>query len=153
MGAMATGPAHEALDRALAQVGDRWAFLVVHALLDGPKRFGELSEAVPGIAPNVLSQRLKHLERAGVLVTELYSTRPPRLAYDLSAAGRELAGALELLAQWGAGRGGEVEARRHAACGSALERRWWCPTCEQPVDDAEGADGGEGGEGEELHVL
>ena len=137
---MATSPARAALDRALAQVGDRWTLLVVHALLDGPKRFGELSDALPGIAPNILSQRLKHLERAGVLVTELYSTRPPRVAYELSAAGRELAGALELLAQWGAGRGGEGEARAHAACGTALEPRWWCPTCERHVDDAEGDD-------------
>ena len=140
MCAMPTTPAREALDRALAQVGDRWTLLVVHALLDGRKRFGELAEAVPGIAPNILSQRLKHLERAGVLVTELYSTRPPRLAYDLSAAGRELAGALDLLAQWGAGRGGEAGGRAHAACGTALEPRWWCPTCERVVDEAEGDD-------------
>ncbi|HUR24293.1 MAG TPA: helix-turn-helix domain-containing protein [Acidimicrobiales bacterium] len=128
------------LEWALAQVGDRWSLLVVHALLGGAKRFGELSEAVPGIAPNILSRRLKSLEQSGIVVSEPYSSRPPRFAYDLTAAGRELAGALRLLAQWGATRSGEGDGVRHSACGSVMEARWWCPTCERTVDEAEGDD-------------
>jgi len=57
------------LEEATARVGDRWTLLLVQALLDGPRRFNELLEALPGIAPNVLSQRLKHLERERVLVS------------------------------------------------------------------------------------
>lgn len=130
------------LEWALAQVGDRWSLLVVHALLDGAKRFGELSEAVPGIAPNILSGRLKRLEQSGIVVGEAYSSRPPRFTYDLTAAGRELAGALRLLAQWGATRSGDGDGDgvQHDACGSAMEARWWCPTCERIVDEAEGED-------------
>src|SRR5687767_14534312 len=124
------GPAAEEspLERAVARVGDRWTLLVVSALLDGPLRFGELAAALGSIAPNVLSQRLKHLEREGVVVAESYSARPPRFAYHLTASGRELAGALRLLAQWGAA-GASVEGVRHPACGTPMEPRWWCPTC------------------------
>jgi DNA-binding HxlR family transcriptional regulator len=126
------------LERALAEVGDRWTLLVVDALLQGPKRFGELSEGLPSIAPNILSQRLKQLARAGLVVTEAYSARPPRVAYDLTAAGRELAGALRLLEQWGASRAGDADALHHRPCGTAIEARWWCPTCERTVEDPEG---------------
>lgn len=140
MGFMATSP-ESPLERALARVGDRWSLLVVSALLDGPRRFGELQETLAAIAPNVLSQRLKHLEREGVVVAEPYSTRPPRFTYRLTAAGRELAGALRLLAQWGAA-GSDAEGVRHGSCGTAMEARWWCPTCERAVE-GEGGDQGE----------
>lgn len=133
---MAADRGDSPLEWALARVGDRWSLLVVHTLLSGPKRFGELSEAVAGIAPNVLSHRLKHLERAGIVVSRPYSSRPPRFAYDLSAGGRELGGALHLLAQWGASGSGS-EGVQHEACGTSMEPRWWCPTCERAVDDAE----------------
>ena len=126
-----------ALANALERVGDRWSLLVIAALLDGPKRFGELQEELPGIAPNILSQRLRQLERDAVLVARPYSERPPRFEYELTSAGQELAGVLRLLAGWGARDvGGEV---RHSVCGTPLEARWWCPTCEQPVaeDDEE----------------
>jgi DNA-binding HxlR family transcriptional regulator len=119
---------------ALARVGDRWTLLVVAALLDGPKRFNELQDELEGIAPNVLSARLKRLGDDALVVAEPYSTRPPRLVYELSASGRELAGALRLLADWGAGAAGG-EPYRHAVCGTALEARWWCPACEQVVHD------------------
>jgi DNA-binding HxlR family transcriptional regulator len=126
-----------ALANALERVGDRWSLLVIATLLDGPKRFGELQEELPGIAPNILTQRLRQLERDAVLVARPYSQRPPRFEYELTSAGQELAGVLRLLAGWGARDvGGEI---RHSVCGTPLEARWWCPTCEQPVaeDDEE----------------
>lgn len=121
---------------ALERVGDRWTLLVVAALLEGPKRFNELQEELEGIAPNVLSARLKALTEQALVVAQPYSDRPPRFAYELSESGRELAGALRLLADWGARTGGG-EPYRHEPCGTALEARWWCPTCEETVDDAD----------------
>jgi DNA-binding HxlR family transcriptional regulator len=120
---------------ALARVGDRWTLLVVAALLEGEKRFNELQEELDGIAPNVLSGRLKLLGEQALVVARPYSERPPRFVYELTESGRELAGALRLLADWGARAGGQGEPLRHAACGTALEARWWCPSCEQGVDD------------------
>ena len=132
-------PVETALEAALERIGERWALLVVDALLEGPKRFNDLIDLVPGIAPNILSQRLKHLEREAILLARPYQQRPVRYSYELTAAGRELAGALRLLAQWGA-RGSGQAALRHATCGSALEARWYCPTCARTVDDAEPAE-------------
>ena len=90
-----------ALEAALDRVGDRWSLLVVDALLDGPRRFGELRDALPGIAPNILTDRLRRLERERILVSAPYSTRPPRMEYALTGDGRDLASALRLLADWG----------------------------------------------------
>ncbi|HKH19274.1 MAG TPA: helix-turn-helix domain-containing protein [Solirubrobacteraceae bacterium] len=129
---------------ALARVGDRWTLLLVAALLDREKRFNELQDELDGIAPNVLSARLKLLAEQALVVSRAYSERPPRFVYELSESGRELAGALRLLADWGA-RSGAGEPLRHTACGSALEARWWCPSCETIVDDA--AD-----EGDVIHI-
>ena len=120
------------LDAALARVGDRWSLLIVEALLEGPRRYNDLLASIPGLASNVLSQRLRRLEREAIVVARPYSERPPRFTYELTAAGAELAGALRLLARWGAaGSGGPL----HAACGTPLEVRWQCPTCARLVDD------------------
>jgi DNA-binding HxlR family transcriptional regulator len=110
------------LAAALDAVGDRWTLLVIEALLDGPRRFGDLQEAVPGIAPNILSARLKQLEAQALIVAEPYSERPPRYVYEATAAARELAGPLRLLADWGA-------RHREAEAPDTLP----CPTCGQPV--------------------
>ena len=138
MGHRHDAPASPLAD-ALERVGDRWTLLVVAALLDGPRRFNELQEELEGIAPNVLSARLKSLAEQALVVPQPYSERPPRFAYELSESGRELAGALRLLADWGA-RSAGAEPYRHDACGSALEARWYCPACEVVVDDPDADD-------------
>ena len=123
------------LAAALASVGDRWTLLLVEALLDGPRRFGDLQGSLPGIAPNVLSQRLRRLEGEGIVVAQPYSERPQRFVYELTASGQELAGTLRLLADWGARHRDAAEPPRHEVCGTPVEVRWWCPTCDRPVDD------------------
>src|SRR5471030_47040 len=95
------GPVTSGLDEAMARVGDRWTLLVVDALLEGPRRFSELQSDIPRLAPNVLTARLRRLEREGLVSAVRYSDRPPRLEYRITEGGRELAGALRLLAQWG----------------------------------------------------
>jgi DNA-binding HxlR family transcriptional regulator len=131
------------LAEALASVGDRWSLLVVAALLEEPRRFNDLLEAIDGIAPNILSRRLQHLERHGLVVAQPYCERPPRSLYELTPAGRDLAGALRHLTEWGARHHEGAGAPRHEACGSELEAVWYCPTCERPVE----------GGGEDLHYL
>jgi DNA-binding HxlR family transcriptional regulator len=130
-------PATTALEHALDVVGDRWSLLVVSALLDGSLRFGALSDALPGIAPNILTDRLRRLERSGIVRSTPYQERPPRMTYELTGDGRDLASALRLLADWGARHAGDAEPLRHATCGTALEARWYCPTCAVAVDDAD----------------
>jgi DNA-binding HxlR family transcriptional regulator len=121
-----------ALSAALARVGDRWSLLVVDALNDGPKRFADLQVTLPGIATNVLAQRLRHLEENRVLMAVPYSRRPVRYSYALTETGRDLGGAVRLLAQWSADHGGgEANTPTHPVCGTALVARWWCPTCDR----------------------
>ena len=134
----------DALAAALSAVGDRWTLLVISALLQGPRRFGELQEDVAGIAPNILTDRLRRLERAALVVSRPYSERPLRVSYELTASGAELAGALRLLAGWGARNVSGAASPRHSVCGTPMEARWWCPTCQEPVDDQAR---------EELHFL
>ena len=131
------------LGHALDRIGDRWSLLVVEALLDGPRRFGELGEAIPGLAPNILTDRLRRLERERLVVATPYQQRPPRMAYALSGDGRDLASAIRLLADWGARRAGEggEDPPRHEVCGTPLEIRWYCPTCAVAVDRPAGEDG------------
>ncbi len=129
------GAVTSGLDEAMARVGDRWTLLVVDALLERPRRFTELQGDIPRVAPNVLTARLRRLEDQGLVLAVPYSDRPPRLEYRITEAGRELAGALRLLARWGSREsGGEVEGPHHRSCGTALETRWFCPTCARVAD-------------------
>jgi DNA-binding HxlR family transcriptional regulator len=121
----------EPLDVALNVIGDRWTLLIVHRLLAGPGRFNELLTEVPGIAPNILTKRLRHLETSGVIVASAYSQKPVRLHYELTASGHDLALTVSNLRSWGAQRGGGHGARH--VCGTELEFRPWCPHCEAMV--------------------
>lgn len=134
-------PLADALDR----VGDRWTLLIVASLLAGERRFNELQDELDGIAPNVLSARLKQLAEQALIVSRPYSERPPRFVYELTESGRELAGALRLLADWGARSAGAGEPLRHTACGTTLDARWWCASCDTIVDDA-------AEEGDVIHI-
>ena len=135
------------LGAALERVGDRWSLLVVEALLDGPRRYNDLLETLTGIAPNILADRLRRLERERIIVARPYSDRPPRMDYSLTTDGRDLASALRLLADWGAKRAtspvginADHEPLRHDSCGTPLEARWYCPTCAVAVADDEAPD-------------
>ncbi len=130
-------PHDSPLAAALERVGDRWSLLLVEALLPGPRRFNELTEAVSGIASNILADRLRRLESERIVTATPYSERPPRFAYALTDEGQELAGALRLLADWGSRVSRESEPLRHAACGTPVEARWYCPTCDRPVEGRE----------------
>ena len=127
------------LHAALAKVGDRWTLLVIEALLAGSRRFGDLQAEVSGIAPNTLSARLKALEADGLVIARTYSERPPRYEYTLTAAGKDLAGAISLLTAWGSRHSDEADAPRHGLCGTPLDVRWYCPTCDREATESEEA--------------
>ncbi|HJP70191.1 MAG TPA: helix-turn-helix domain-containing protein [Candidatus Limnocylindria bacterium] len=129
--------AQSPLAAALERVGDRWSLLLIEALLDGPRRFGELSDAVDGIAPNILADRLRRLEGERIVRATPYSERPPRFTYALTDEGLELAGVLRLLADWGGRGSANAEPMRHALCGTPVEARLWCPTCARALDEHE----------------
>jgi DNA-binding HxlR family transcriptional regulator len=87
--------------KTLEIVGDRWTLLVVRDLLGGTRRFQDLQTGLPGLAPNILSDRLKLMETHGLVARRLYSDHPPRAEYALTAKGQELGVVIGALAAWG----------------------------------------------------
>ena len=87
---------------ALDLVGERWALLVVRELLLGPKRYTDLRRGLPNASPNVLSERLKELERAGVVRRDKLPPPAGSRVYELTGWGRELEDTVLALGRWGA---------------------------------------------------
>ena len=87
--------------RALDVIGERWALLVVRELILGPKRFTDLRAGLPNIGPDVLSQRLRELEAAGLLRRRTLAPPAASRVYELTDRGRELEPVLLALGEWG----------------------------------------------------
>jgi DNA-binding HxlR family transcriptional regulator len=82
-------------------IGERWALLVVRELLLGPKRFTDLRRGLPHIGPDVLAQRLRELEQAGVLRRRTLAPPAGSRVYELTGRGQELEPVLLALGTWG----------------------------------------------------
>jgi len=87
--------------RALGVIGERWALLVARELLFGPKRFSDLSRGLPHLSQNVLSQRLRELEEAGVVARGRLGPPASIQVYELTERGRRLEPVLLALSAWG----------------------------------------------------
>jgi DNA-binding HxlR family transcriptional regulator/putative sterol carrier protein len=90
--------------RALDVVGDRWTLLIVRELMLGPRRFTDLLDGLPGISRNLLTERLRALERDGVVARQELPPPAARQVYELTDDGRDLAAAMVPLVAWGARR-------------------------------------------------
>lgn len=90
------------LARALDHIGDRWTLLIVRELLLGPRGFGKLKEALPGIATNLLTQRLKQLENDAIVRRSAHNARSKAVTYELTEQGRALEPTILELVRWGA---------------------------------------------------
>jgi DNA-binding HxlR family transcriptional regulator len=90
------------LSRALDVIGERWTLVIVQELLKQPRRYGALLDRLPGISTSVLADRLRRLERAGVVAREPGAVGAG-LVYTLTARGQELEEALRALRRWGVG--------------------------------------------------
>src|SRR5688500_1050230 len=86
---------------ALDLVGERWALLVVRELLLGPKRFTDLRASLPGISPNILAQRLRELDRAGVVRRRKLPPPAGPQIYELTEWGHDLDEIIIGLGRWG----------------------------------------------------
>ncbi|RLP07712.1 winged helix-turn-helix transcriptional regulator [Propionibacterium australiense] len=88
--------------RLLKFLGDLWTVLVIGALYDAgtPQRFTEISLRVDGISTKMLTSTLRRLERNGLVLRQQYAETPPRVTYELSPAGQDLAGILREVEAW-----------------------------------------------------
>jgi DNA-binding HxlR family transcriptional regulator len=89
------------LAAALDVVGERWTLLIVRELLRAPRRYGELLEALPGIGTNLLVNRLRDLEAAGVVGRVLAPAPQSAVVYELTDRGRALKPTIAALQAWG----------------------------------------------------
>ena len=115
--------------KSLELVGDRWTLLIVRDLLPGTRRFQDLSESLPGIAPNMLSDRLKWMEQHGLVERSFYSEHPPRAQYRLTDKGRELGLVVGALADWGTRHAFKRGRLVHAECGKPVRLGYFCAAC------------------------
>jgi DNA-binding HxlR family transcriptional regulator len=90
-----------AVANSLDIVGDKWSLLVVRDLLHGKRTYGELAHSPERIPTNILAERLKRLESAGIITSTPYQERPVRHAYRLTAKGSALGEVLLAFVHWG----------------------------------------------------
>ena len=122
--------------KSLELVGDRWTLLLVRDMLPGPRRFQDLQHGLPGIPPNILSDRLKLMEEHALVTRRFYSEHPPRAAYVLTEKGRELGVVVGALAAWGSRHVHRRTALVHADCGHPVEIKYFCRRCAERVPGA-----------------
>jgi len=82
-------------------IGDRWTLLIVRGLFRGKRRFSEFLASAEGIKTNILTERLKRLEEAGLVERSPYQKHPPRYDYHLTSRGRDLSPVLTAIYGWG----------------------------------------------------
>jgi DNA-binding HxlR family transcriptional regulator len=110
-------------------VGDRWTLLIVRDLLRGFTRFSQFRRSVEGVTTSLLSDRLKLLEREGVIERRFYSDHPPRAEYLLTAKGHALGMVVGALASWGEEWLDHDLALVDNDCGHGVRLMYHCPTC------------------------
>jgi DNA-binding HxlR family transcriptional regulator len=112
-------------------VGDRWTLLIVRDLLRGRRRFAELKESVENIPGSVLSDRLKLLEREGMVVRRFYTQHPPRAEYLLTPKGHDLGPVVGALSRWGEKYTEHETAIVDEECGHGVAVVYHCAQCER----------------------
>ncbi|MFI5612805.1 winged helix-turn-helix transcriptional regulator [Amycolatopsis sp. NPDC051903] len=103
-------PTRQLLDR----IGDQWTVLIVGTLRDGPLRFTQIGKRVEGISQKVLTQTLRSLVRDGILTRTAYPVIPPKVEYELTPLGHDLADPLDMLDLWARRHMDQVTAAREA---------------------------------------
>jgi len=101
-------PVRGVLDR----ISGKWQTLLIVALAEGPRRFGELKRALPDISQRMLTQSLRELQRDGLVARRVYPTAPPSVDYRLTDMGRSLIGPLAALIRWAEERADAIAAAR-----------------------------------------
>ena len=122
--------------KSLEVVGERWTLLLVRDLLRGARRFQDFHDSLPGIAPALLSERLKLMEEHGLVTRRFYSEHPPRAEYTLTDKGRELGTVVGALAAWGSRHVHPDSRLVSDECGHEVQLRDYCPTCDRRVRGA-----------------
>ena len=87
---------------AIELIGRRWTGAILKAMYSGQYRFSDITHSVPGLSDRLLSERLKQLEKEGIVERTVYSETPVRIEYRLTEKGRDLGGVLDAISDWAA---------------------------------------------------
>lgn len=124
------------LAQTLNIVGDKWTLLVLHRILNNKNTFKELQEALKPIPTNILSDRIKLLEKNGFIVAQIYNEHPPRYKYLLTEKGMDFKHVFNSMILWA---NKHLEACKktvcHEKCGKEVEIKYYCKDCDEYVDD------------------
>ena len=89
------------VETTIAAIGGRWKVLVIHHLLEGTQRFGELTRLLGGVSARTLTRQLRELEECGIIDRHVHQQVPPKVEYSLTPLGRELEPLLYAMHAWG----------------------------------------------------
>jgi DNA-binding HxlR family transcriptional regulator len=81
-------------------LGKRWTGLIIRTLLNGQKRFTDISAAIPNMSARMLTERFKELEQEGIVIRKVYPETPVRIEYELTDKGKELSTAMDEIQKW-----------------------------------------------------
>jgi DNA-binding HxlR family transcriptional regulator len=87
-------------EKTFTMLGKKWTGLIIKILLDGPKRFSEITALLPELSDRMLTERFKELESLGVITRTVYPETPVRIEYSLTESGRDLLKSMEELQKW-----------------------------------------------------
>ncbi|MFC0274878.1 winged helix-turn-helix transcriptional regulator [Metabacillus herbersteinensis] len=88
------------MESAFSLLGKRWTGIIVHVLLDGPKRFKDLTDTIPSISQKMLAERLKELENEGLIERVVLAETPVKVIYQLTEKGNSLEGVMREVQLW-----------------------------------------------------
>lgn len=88
-------------EQAVDLVCKRWTGLIIRVLMGGPKRFKEVKAQIPEMSDKMLTDRMKELEGAGVVIRKVYPEMPVRIEYELTDKGRDMKEMIESIQSWG----------------------------------------------------
>lgn len=92
----------QCVSKTLKIIGSKWTILILWELHDGTKRFGQLQKNLSGISTKTLSERLKTLEKGGIIRKKIFAVVPLKVEYSLTEKGKSLNDVLEKMREWGA---------------------------------------------------
>lgn len=89
------------VETSLSVIGGKWKGIILYRLLDGTKRFSQLTRLIPAITHRTLTLQLRELERDGIISRRVYAEVPPRVEYTLTPFGASIRPVIESLQEWG----------------------------------------------------
>lgn len=109
----------------LEHIANKWTILIVYALSQGTKRYGELKQQIVGVSPKMLIQNLRNLERCGLVQRQVFPTVPPRVDYSLTPLGASLVEPLAVLGEWAYQHMGDVKSAVELYNSNPVAEDYW----------------------------